>query len=547
MKRTAFNVIMSIFLILAGLVTQACGAWGVIECVALGRIDGKFNETLDKLTKLEEAIGKLRDTEDKYYAGVSAIYTGELELAKGHSVVSNGEAVLKKGRLKVAEAQAKYDKAAAQLADAKKEITAAEAKMDAARDDYEKGQETLETAETLMPLLNTYIKIRNGISIIPGIKSTQQWYESRVIPAGAKLGVTLPPDVKDFEPFMNNYIAEGKAQLAKYEEAQLKLEESKQKVADAEAQLAEAKTVLDESKDKLNAGQREIDKANDKLSYAAAQIAKGKQTLEEYDKAVGMLGEGLKEFLNLEPVYDRSGNVAVKGIMQRLGDDFDCYLHNENGDVLALHNGEPRLDYDKCMQICTAFREYVADYVEDVNGEVTVRFILDGAIIAAGLLAVVTAILALCGRKAARRLGLVLVMLIVACNVYGILTGYTGYTYPPGERLYEGTLPMLAIVLMVPFSLLFLLSVRRKKTELAVVSAAASASAETQRRKPAGKRKHEPKHLSQTSAKRKSEKQPEHEAVPEISPRERAKAQYSEALRKYELAKAEAKKRENRE
>ena len=465
MKRTAFNVIMSIILILAGFAAQAGGAWGIVECVGLGQIDDKLIETFDSVTELEGAIGKLKDTEDDYYKGVSAIYSGELELKKGRNVVSNGEAVLADGKARVAKAQAQYDEASAKLQKAKTVIAEAEAKMEASRDDYEKGKETIATAEMLMPLLNTYMKFRNGISIIPGVKSTQEWYEARVIPQGAKLGVSLPANVEEFEPFVNDYIAEGKAQLQAYEDAGVTLAEGRKQVSDAETQLAEAKDVLCASKDALKAGQKEIDKANDKLSYAAAMIAEGKNTLEQYDEAVGTLADGLKKFFELEPVYDRSGRVAVEGVRQRLGENFDCYLHNDNGEILALQSGNPRLDYDKCLEVCSAYRAYAEEYIEDVNSEVALRFILDCAIIAAGLLGALAGILALCGKKAARTLGTVLLVLVIACNVFGAATGYTAYTYPPEEDLYAGTLPALASILLLPLAVLFRISARRSRTE----------------------------------------------------------------------------------
>ncbi len=460
MKRTVFNVIMSVVLLLASLAAQACAAWGFVECAALGKLDDKLTETFDGIAGLENAIGKLKDTEDDYYKGIAAIYSGERELKKGKSVVKDGEAALAEGKAKLAGAQSQYDEASVQLAQAKKVIADSEAKMEASRADYEKGQQAIATAEKLMPLLNSYIKFRNGISIIPGIKSTQEWYESRVIPKGAELGISLPASVEDFEPFMNSYIAEGKAQLRAYEDAGAALEEGRKQVADAEAKLAEAKEVLDAGKDALKAGQREIDKANDKLAYAASMINEGRNTLEQYDEAVSALADGLEKFFGLEPVYDRSGKVAVEGVRQRLGEDFDCYMRNADGEVLALRSGKPRLDYDKCLAVCSAYRDYADDYIEDVNSEITIRFILDCAIFTAGLLGVLTGILALCGKKAARALATALLLLIVACNVYGVITGYTGYTYPPEEALYAGTLPALAIIALLPLAVSYLLTLR---------------------------------------------------------------------------------------
>lgn len=460
MKRTVFNVIMSAVLILASLAAQACAAWGFVECAGLSKLDDKLTETFDGVTGLEDAIGKLRDTEDDYYKGIDAIYSGELELKKGKSIVSEGEAQLKEGKAKVKKAQAQYDEASAQLAQAKKGIADAEAKLQASRADYEKGQQAIETAEKLMPLLNNYIKFRNGISVIPGVKSTQAWYESKVIPAGDKLGVSLPASVEDFEPFMNDFIASGKAQLKAYEEAGAALEEGRRQVADAESQLAEAKAVLDAGKDALKAGQKELDKANDELAYAAAVLNEGRSTLEQYDEAVAALAEGLEKFFGLESVYDRSGKIAVAGVRQRLGDDFDCYRRNDDGKVLALRSGGARLDYDKCLAVCRAYRDFAADYIDDVNGEITNRFTLNCAIFAAGLLGVLTGILALCGKKAARKLGIALLVLIVACNVYGVITGYTGYTYPPEEALCAGTLPALAIIALLPLAVSYLLTLR---------------------------------------------------------------------------------------
>jgi|GEM_PF-6263126 len=565
MKRTAFNIIMSILLIIAGLLAQAGGAWGVLECVALGKIDDKFTETFDKISQVEEVIAKLKDADDQYYKGVSAVYTGQTELDRGREVVAEGEEKLAEGREKMAEAQAKYDEAKAKLADAKKVIANAEAQMEASRSDYEEGKALLEKLETLTPLMSKYLSFRSKtIEKIPGFRDTQDWYERNVIPVGADMGLTLPDDVEEFEPYMNEKIAEGNAKLEQYEQAEAQLAEGKKQVEDAEAQLAVAKKELDKGYAVLDAGQAEIDNANEQLDKASTVLSQGVASLAEFDEGVGALDEGLKEFYKLEDVCDKHGNVVVKGIASRLGEDFDWYLRNDDGEVLALKSGNPRLDYDKCLEVCTAYRDYVDDYIDDLNSELTVRWIFNGALIAAGLFAVLTAILTLCKKYAARKLGKILLIAVGACHVYGIAIGYTGFVYPPDETLYSGTLPFFAALLLLAATVPFFFSVRSKKAQLVEGEMPVKPVKVKKEREPLFKRKPaEEKAPKPAPVKKEREPLFKHKPVEKKAAKpatakpapvqtERAAdvksvlAEYDEALRRYNAAKKAAEERKDK-
>ncbi len=78
--------------------------------------------------------------------------------------------------------------------------------IDANTDAYNEGKALLAKIEPLMPLLNTYVKFRDGsIAKLPGFDSAQAWFVGKVAPIAERLGLSIPADVTDFPPMFRTW------------------------------------------------------------------------------------------------------------------------------------------------------------------------------------------------------------------------------------------------------------------------------------------------------------------------------------------------------
>ena len=97
--------------------------------------------------------------------------------------------------------------------------------IDENTDAYNEGKALLSKIEPLMPLLNTYVKFRDGsIAKLPGFDSAQAWFAGKVAPLAERMGLTIPADVTDFPVYVQNMVAEGQAMLKQYEDGLAELE-----------------------------------------------------------------------------------------------------------------------------------------------------------------------------------------------------------------------------------------------------------------------------------------------------------------------------------
>ena len=465
MKKTAFNIIMSILLILAGLAALGAGAWGGLECYALKKLEKELPTMSEKIKKLDDAINLLKDKEDVYLDGVELCYQGDAKLLQGRRVIDDGKSQLSEGKELLKEAQAQYDEGKAQLAEGKAQLAEAKAQMEEARPQYEEGKELLGKLERLQPLLATYVQLKNGVLVnIEGFNTVNAWYRAVAIPAAAALGLTLPSDADSFAAYMDEQIAQGNAALAEYEAAEAQLADAQKQIDEGEEKLAEAKKVLDGKYKEVDAAGDKIKDAEGQLSVAAGKLAEGKASLGEFEEAVAKVEETVATLLKTESINNRNGDVAVKGVSDRLGKDFDIYKYNEEGELLSLTGGNPRLDYDKCLKVSEAYREYIKDYTEDVSREAASRIALDSLLLACGVLAIVSAIKALRGKASAVKLSVILTAVLLLMNIFGIVVGYTAFAHPQSEDIgeaYTGILPVFGIWLLTIVSAVFMLSCLR--------------------------------------------------------------------------------------
>lgn len=468
MKRTAFNVIISILLLLVSLAALATGAFGGLECYALKTADEQFSEAYDSADKMEEAIALLKEHDAEYLEGIEICFEGDKQLLDGRNQLYQKQAELSSGKKQLDQAQAEYNNYNAQLQEAKAQYAEAEAMMNATRSDYEEGKQLVSSLERLMPYVDTYNNLRSGVlSRIPGFASVETWFAATVIPIIAREGLEMPGDVSNFPEYIAEQTEKANALLAEYEAAEVKLADSKKKIDFAESQLAYAKSQIDKGYSELSKGNSLLNYASGKLNVAADKLEEGEATLDEYEAAIGTVKDAVVKSLEIEPICDRIGNVSVRGVAERLDEDFDIYLYNDEGEMLALPSGEARLDFDKCMQVCAAFREYIADFRQDMEREANLRIALNAGIVILSIFGIFAAIPALRGKAKAPGRGLALFIALAALNIYGFVIGYTSFTYPQDKGTYQGIIPMLGLWALTLMSLIFMIVTRRAKRKAA--------------------------------------------------------------------------------
>ena len=492
MKKSAFTTVMSILLILVCLFGLVAVGLGVKDGLAIKKYKEDDAKAADVVGQLEDAIALLKENEDAYnegigtYAkGLSDYSAGQKELNAGKKTYNAGKSeyeqgleAYRQGKKALEEGYAQYEKGKKELAAGKKQVEEGQKLIDANTQAYNEGKAMLEKIDPLMPLLNTYVKFRDGsIAKLPGFDSAQAWFVSKVRPVAEKAGLTIPEDVTDFPAYMQKMVADGKAQLKEYEDGLAELEAGKKKVAEgekalkaAEAQLAAGEKELAEGEAKLKAAEKELAagaqklKAGEKeLAAGAAALAEGKASLETFENGMALVDEYTMTCYKNKPIYRHNGDMAVPGPEQRLGEDFSWYKMGDDGKVVTLRNGDPYLDLDQCLVVCKSFRESVADHVADVTHELYMRLGLYAATALAALLGLIAGIMGLCGKAGAATLGIITAVLAVACNIFGACTRYYGYTYPLKDGTYSGTVQFIAIILLAVVAVIFAIAAASAK------------------------------------------------------------------------------------
>lgn len=252
---------------------------------------------------------------------------------------------------------------------------------------YNEGKETLATIEPLMPYIDTYQELRNGtIAKIPGFDTAQAWFAAIVKPVGAQLGLELPDDVTDLPAYIDTMVADGKAQLKQYEDGQV--------------QLVEADGLLSQFED----GEK--------------QLAAGMVQLQD----------------SMTAGVTRSGKQVTPSLTEMLGEDFDFYQRDDNGNIKKSARGLELLDLDKCIEECDAATEYLAISGDDTEGELYGRLAAFGMAAVAAILGIIAGIFGIVaaitgGVKTGKTLGIISALLAVGANVVGIIIGYNDYAY----------------------------------------------------------------------------------------------------------------------
>lgn len=386
MKKTALTI-CSIILIAVSIFGLFACAFGIKDGLAIKAYKEADAEEADVVGELEQGIYALKENEKDYLEGVETYKQGLIDYEEGKKAYEEGKATLAAGQ----------------------------AQINANTQAYNEGKELLSKIEPLMPYLNQYKEFRdNNLVKLPGFSTAQSWFMAVVRPIGKSLGLDIPEDVTDFPAYMQQMVAEGKAQLKEYEDGLAALAQGKQDLASGAAALEEG----------------------------AAALAEGKAQLDEFESGMSMIDSYTMICFTNSPVYRfDTTEIVVDGPEQMLGSDYSWVKCDENGEVVYMTNGEPYLDLDKCLEVCSVFRQSVDNHVASVEHELYMRLGLYIAAIITCLLGVLAGIRGIFGKVP--KLGIVTAVLAIVCNIFGAFTGYAHYIYPvrlmddAGNYLYD--------------------------------------------------------------------------------------------------------------
>lgn len=349
MKRVSL-MICSILLVLACLFGLFTGVTGLQDAQNLS--DYKTQDSEDGLAAVDtllDGIAQLRENEDTYLTGVDSYTAGLISYSEGKSTLSAGYASYYAGKKQLEEGKAAYAAGKKQIED----NTQA----------YNEGKATLAKIEPLMPYVDQYVEFRDGtVSNLAGFTDAQAWFMAVVRPIAAKAGLEIPADVTDLPAYIQQMVADGKAQLKEYEDGLAQLAEAEKTIAAGEAQLRDAEKQLADGEVTLAKGAQDLSDGKQQLSVfedGAAQIAAGLELLlseEENSTGTYHYDEG------------KSVDVACPSIKQilidRYGENWTFWQTDENGQIV-VKNGCQYLDLDACEQAAYAAQDYINAYQGD--------------------------------------------------------------------------------------------------------------------------------------------------------------------------------------
>ena len=221
-------------------------------------------------------------------------------------------------------------------------------------------------------------------------------------------------------------VAEGEKKLAAGKQAlaegEKKLAAGKAAVADGEKKLAAGKKDLAQGEKDLAAGKKELaqgyadyEAAPGKLADAEKQLADGRQALADGKEKLAQYEDGEQQVRDgLATLAATEADLDLKSILDRLGgdDDFD--------------NGDGHLELDEGLAAVEVGRGYQAEDGVLITEEITARAVGTAALLGAGVLAVIAAILSFLKKNKGAG---VFAILAAAAGAFGAFYGTNAGTY----------------------------------------------------------------------------------------------------------------------
>ena len=468
MKRVLLMV-CSICLVLACL-------FGLFACVA-GMKDAlniqeykqeDADHAREGIAAARDGIKQLQENEDTYLNGVGTYEAGLIELSSGKSTLNAGYKEYYAGKKALEEGKKAYAEGVKTLEAGKKEYEAGKKKIEENTQAYNEGKEKLAKIEPLMPYLNQYVEFRDGtIAKLPGFDTAQAWFVKTVRPIASNMGITIPDDVTDFPAFMNQMVADGKAQLKEYEDGVAKLAEAEKTIAAGEKKLAAAEKEIAEGEAKLADAEKQLAAGEKKLAAGENELASGDKQLKVYEGGQEQLAAGMQQLLDeMVPCTTRSGKQTVPGLKELLGDDFSLWVLDDNGEI-KVERGCQFVDLDNCSKLCDEAEHYLELQEADIKSELYPRIAMDIMMALAAIIGIISGIVAIVGavtgsKKTGFVGGIITAVLAVAANIVGIIVGYTDFVYQTREVVdgvkeytYSGDLQLYALIVLAVIAVIF--------------------------------------------------------------------------------------------
>ena len=415
-----------------------------------------------------DGIKQLQENEDVYLNGVGTYEAGLIELSSGKSTLNAGYKEYYAGKKTLEDAKKQYAAGVKTLEAGKKEYEAGKQKIADNTEAYNAGKEKLAKIEPLLPYLNKYVEFRDGtIAKLPGFDTAQEWFVKAVRPVAAELGLDIPEDVTDFPAYINQMVADGKAQLKEYEDGVAKLAEAEKTIAAGEAKLADAEKQIAAGEAKLADAEKQLAAGEKKLAAGQNELAAGDAQLSVYEGGQEALAAGMQQLLDeMVPCTTRSGKQTVPGLKELLGDDFSIWVLDDNGEV-KVERGCQFVDLDNCEKLCDEAEHYLQLQEADIKSELYPRIAMNVMMAIAAIVGIVASIVAIVGavtgsKKTGFVGGIITAVLAVAANIVGIFVGYTDFVYQTREVVdgvkeytYSGDLQLYALIVLAVIAVIF--------------------------------------------------------------------------------------------
>ncbi len=176
----------------------------------------------------------------------------------------------------------------------------------------------------------------------------------------------------------------------------------------AEKQLADGEKQLAQGRADYKAAPGKLADAEKQLADGRQQLADGKAQLAQYEDGEQQVRDGLAQLVGTEP------DLELEGILDRLNGDGD------------FDNGDEHLDIDEGLNAVEVGRGYQADDGVLITNEIMGRAVGTGALLGAGALAVLAAILSFLKKNKGAG---VAALLAAAAGAFGAFYGTNAGTY----------------------------------------------------------------------------------------------------------------------
>lgn len=165
------------------------------------------------------------------------------------------------------------------------------------------------------------------------------------------------------------------------------------------------------------------------------QLAEAEPQLAMFADGESQLAAGMLQLQDqMTAGVTRSGKQTSPSLVELLGDDFELYQKDDNGNIRKSAVGVDLLDLDACSHECDLADEYLELSGADTEGELYGRLAAFGMAAVASIIGLIAGILGIVasitgGVKTGKTLGIISALLAVGANVAGIIIGYNDYAY----------------------------------------------------------------------------------------------------------------------